>query len=124
LGVTLTRPIPVVDSEFRTFEDVSDWQPNITFSLGLGGRVFLTRWAAVFAELRMYGFPQQLESRSVAPLGNKCNSEESCGTAAWPYERANPETWLDPNKEFAINVMFQIGLSIFLPPTFEYRLPL
>lgn len=124
LGVTLTRPIAVIDAEFRDFSDTSDWNPNITFSVGLGGRIFLSRFLAIFLELRLYGFPQELENRNVAPLDDQCNSEATCGEASWPFERANPDTWLDDDGEFAINVMAQIGLSIFLPPTFNYRLPL
>ncbi len=123
LGVTLTRPIAVVDSEFRSFEDAGDYNPNITFSIGIGGRIFLSRFLAIFTELRVYGFPQDLENRNVAPLDHQCNSAEACGDS-WPYQRNNPDTWLDDDGEFAVNVMVQIGLSIFLPPTFEYRLPL
>jgi outer membrane beta-barrel protein len=124
LGVTFTRPIAVVDAEFRDFSETADWNPNITFSVGLGGRIFLSRFLAVFLELRLYGFPQELENRSVAPLDDQCTSQSSCGSEEWPYERANPDTWLDEDGEFAINVMAQVGLSIFLPPTFNYRLPL
>jgi outer membrane beta-barrel protein len=124
LGVTLTRPIAVVDAEFRDFSDISDWNPNITFSIGLGGRIFLSRFLAIFLELRLYGFPQELENRNVAPLDDQCNSEANCPSGSWPYERANRDTWLDDDGEFAINVMAQVGLSIFLPPTFNYRLPL
>jgi hypothetical protein len=124
LGVTLTRPIPVVDAEFRDFSNYSDWSPNITFSIAIGGRTFLTRWLAIFAELRMYGFPQPLEERRIAPLGDPCEQgEESC-PSNWDQQRANPETWLDEDGEFAVNVMVQVGLSFFVPPTFRYRLPL
>lgn len=126
LGVTMTRPIAVVDAEFRDFSNTSDWNPNITFSVGLGGRIFLSRFLAIFLELRLYGFPQELENRNVAPLDDQCTGPENCpgGEASWPYERANRDTWLDDDGEFAINVMAQVGLSIFLPPTFNYRLPL
>jgi hypothetical protein len=124
LGITMTRPIAVVDAEFRDFSDTSDYNVNITFNIGLGGRLFLTRFLAIFFELRLYGFPQPLENREVAPLDDPdCTSAENCGDS-WPYQRANPDTWLDEDGEFAVNVMAQIGLSIFLPPTFEYRLPL
>jgi len=124
LGVTLTRPLAVIDAEFRSFDEASYWHPNITFNIGIGGRIFLSRWLAIFAELRMYGFPQELENRQVAPLDDQCTSLEACGETAWPYERSNPDTWLDEDGEFAVNVMIQVGLSFFLPPTFEYHLPL
>lgn len=123
LGITMTRPIPVVDAEFRDFSETSDYNVNITFSIGLGGRIFLRRWLAFFAEFRLYGFPQPLENREVALLSDDCNSAESCGST-WPYQRSNPDTWLDEDGEFAVNVMVQLGLSIFLPPTFDYQLPL
>lgn len=119
LGVTSTRPIAVIDAEFRNFED---WNWNITFNIGLGGRIFIRRWLAIFAEVRLYGFPQPLEDRNIAPLSD-CNSSDLCGDT-WSDQRANPETWTDEDGEFAINVMTQIGISFFLPPTFEYQLPL
>jgi outer membrane beta-barrel protein len=119
LGVTTSRPIAVIDAEFREFDD---WNWNITFDIGLGGRIFLRRWLAIFAEVRLYGFPQSLESRTVAPLAD-CNRQENCPDT-WADQRANPNTWTDEDGEFAVNVMTQIGISIFLPPTFEYQLPL
>ncbi len=119
LGVTATRPIAVIDAEFREFED---WNWNITFNIGLGGRIFIRRWLAFFAELRMYGFPQPLEAREIAPLSD-CNSQQNCPDT-WRDQRANSATWTDEDGEFAVNVMAQIGVSFFLPPTFEYELPL
>jgi outer membrane beta-barrel protein len=119
LGVTATRPIAVIDAEFRQFED---WNWNITFDIGLGGRIFIRRWLAIFAELRLYGFPQPLEERRVAPLSD-CAIQANCSDT-WRDQRANPATWQDEDGEFAVNVMAQIGVSFFLPPTFQYQLPL
>ena len=36
---------------------------------------------------------------------------------------ANPSTWFDQNSHFTNNVQAQVGLSIFLPFSWEYRLP-
>ncbi len=35
----------------------------------------------------------------------------------------NPATWYDPNTHFTNDVQLQVGLSFFLPTSFEYRLP-
>jgi hypothetical protein len=35
----------------------------------------------------------------------------------------NPNTWYDPNTHFTNDVQLQVGLSFFLPTSFEYRLP-
>ena len=96
LGVTMTRPIAVVDAEFRDFSSTSDWNPNVTFSIGIGGRTFLTRWLAIFAELRLYGFPQPLEERRIAPLGDPCPQGRASSPwcdQTWSDQRANP-SWL------------------------------
>jgi len=121
LGVTMTRPVAAVDAEYRDFSEIDDWNVNVTFNIGIGGRTFLTRWLAIFAELRLYGFPQALEETNTVS-GIDCATASGCPN--WDQQRANPETWLDEDGEFAINVMAQVGLSIFLPPTFRYRLPL
>jgi len=35
----------------------------------------------------------------------------------------NPNTWYDTNTHFTNDVQMQLGVSIFLPTSFEYRLP-
>lgn len=103
VGLMRTRPVPVIDPEVRRF----DFDIRIAFNLGIGLRVFVTRWLAVFAELRNYMYLEQLESLSVA-LGE---------------QRTDPSTWTQSSLAFTNNVTAHLGLNIFLPPDFEYRLP-
>jgi hypothetical protein len=35
----------------------------------------------------------------------------------------NPAFWYDPNTHFTNDVQLQVGLSLFLPTSFEYTLP-
>ncbi|MGE3629577.1 MAG: outer membrane beta-barrel domain-containing protein, partial [Sandaracinaceae bacterium] len=62
VGLMRTRPVPVVDPEVRNF----DYDFRVAFNLGIGIRVFVTRWLAVFGEIRDYLYLEQLESLSVA----------------------------------------------------------
>jgi len=75
--------------------------------VGLGIRVFVTRFLAVFAELRDYAYLERLESLDVA-LGE---------------QRGDPATWLDDSPSLTNNVTAHLGLTLFFPFTFDYRLP-
>jgi outer membrane beta-barrel protein len=103
VGLMRTRPVPVVDPEVRRF----DFDIRIAFNLGIGLRVFVTRWLAIFAELRDYMYLEQLENLTVG-LGD---------------QRTDPTTWTQSSLAFTNNVTAHLGLTIFLPPDFEYRLP-
>jgi outer membrane beta-barrel protein len=103
VGIMNTRPLPVVDPEVRSF----NFDIRVAFNLGIGLRVFVTRWLAVFAELRNYMYLEQLENLDVA-LG---------------ADRTDPSTWTQSSPAFTSNVTAHIGLTIFLPFDFEYRLP-
>ncbi|MBL9024185.1 MAG: outer membrane beta-barrel domain-containing protein [Myxococcales bacterium] len=109
VGAISTRPIAVVDPDNRTF----DWKPKVTFNVGLGLRIFFNRWFAFTAELRDYIFFDELENQTIA---------QGVGTDGRPAAQ-DPETWLSEDLSFTNNVQGQIGLSFFLPPTWEYRLP-
>lgn len=109
VGAISTRPIAVVDPDNRTF----DWKPKVTFNVGLGLRIFFNRWFAFTAELRDYIFFDELENQTIA---------QGVGTDGRPLAQ-DPETWLSEDLSFTNNVQGQIGLSFFLPPTWEYRLP-
>ncbi|MGE3635901.1 MAG: outer membrane beta-barrel domain-containing protein, partial [Sandaracinaceae bacterium] len=76
-------------------------------NLGIGIRVFVTRWLAVFGEIRDYLYLEQLESLSVA-LGT---------------ERQNPNTWVQDSVAVTNNVTAHLGFTVFLPFDFEYHLP-
>lgn len=103
VGIMRTRPLPVVDPEVRSF----DFDIRVAFNVGIGLRVFITRWLAVFAEVRDYMYLEQLESLDVG-----------LGAA-----RSDPTTWTQSSPAFVNNVTAHIGLTFFLPFDFEYRLP-
>lgn len=103
VGIMRTRPLPVVDPEVRSF----DFDIRVAFNVGIGLRVFITRWLAIFAEVRDYMYLEQLESLDVA-LGQR---------------RSDPSTWTQSSPAFVNNVTTHIGLTFFLPFDFEYHLP-
>jgi hypothetical protein len=92
----------VVDPDNRTF----DWKPKLSFHVGGGLRIFFNRWFAAMFEVSDYIFFDELENPSV--------------------DTNNPQdksTWLAEGKSFTNNVQAQVGLSVFLPFSWEYRLP-
>jgi outer membrane beta-barrel protein len=101
VGAISTRPIPVIDPDNRLF----NFEPRLAFNAGLGIHVFLNRWFAVTAEMRDYIFNDQLEN-----------------TITVAGEEADESTWLG-EKKLTNNVQAQVGVSIFFPFSFEYRLP-
>jgi outer membrane beta-barrel protein len=101
VGAISTRPIAVIDPDNRTFE----FQPKVNFKLGGGLRIFFNRWLAAVVEVSDYVYWEQLENPTIA---------------------ADPtvsSTWLAPGTYVTNNVQAQVGLSFFLPFTWEYRLP-
>ncbi len=103
VGIMRTRPLPVVDPEVRSF----DFDIRVAFNVGIGLRVFITRWLAIFAEVRDYMYLEQVERLDVA-----------LGTG-----RTDSSTWTQSSPAFVNNVTAHIGLTFFLPADFEYRLP-
>jgi len=103
VGALRTRPIAVIDPDNRKFD--YDWR--LAFSIGIGLRVFLNRWFAVTAEVRDYIYIEQLEATTVAP------TQEG---------QRNPNTWFG-DKPLTNNFQAQLGISMFLPFSWEYRLP-
>ncbi|HKQ70652.1 MAG TPA: outer membrane beta-barrel domain-containing protein, partial [Polyangiaceae bacterium] len=101
VGAIAARPIAVVDPDNRSFK----WgDPKVDFNVGIGLRVFFNRWFAATLEVRDYIFFDKLENTVVA---------------------ANPtdeKTWYGDTK-LTNNVQAQLGVSIFLPFSWEYRLP-
>jgi outer membrane beta-barrel protein len=102
VGMIDTRPIAVIDPDNRNFS----FKPKINFDIGIGLRIFFNRWFAAILEIRDYMYSEEIESINVA-----------AGTAA-----ASPSTWFGPN-QFTNDVQAQVGISIFLPFSWEYRLP-
>lgn len=103
LGAVSTRPIAVVDPDNRTFK----YEPKLAFNAGIGVRVFFNRWLAAVLEVRDYIFPDKLESLSIDPN---------------PAKRSDEGTWYGDSK-ITNNVQAQVGIAVFLPATWEYRLP-
>jgi outer membrane beta-barrel protein len=101
VGALSTRPIPTVDPDNRTF----NYEPKLAFNAGLGLRVFFSRWFAADLEVRDYIFADKIEANTVA---------------------AKPEdssTWYDKQSRLTNNVQAQLGISVFIPFSFDYRLP-
>lgn len=103
VGALRTRPIAVIDPDNRKF----DYDFRLAFSIGFGLRIFLNRWLAVTAEIRDYIYIEQLENTQVGRT---------------QQEQRDPNTWFG-DKPLTNNVQAQLGISIFLPFSWEYRLP-
>ncbi len=104
VGVMRTRPVPVVDPEFRSF----DYSYKLSIgNPGLGLRVFLSKWLTVFLEGRTYPYLEKLENLSVA-LGDG---------------RKDDKTWKDTSNTLVWNVVASVGMTIYFPFKFDYKLP-
>jgi outer membrane beta-barrel protein len=103
VGVIDTRPIAVIDPDNRSFS----YKPKVDFDVGIGLRIFFNRWFAAILEIRDYIFNDQLENLNLAPT---------------PQGQVNPATWYG-NNQLTNDVQAQIGISVFLPFSWEYRLP-
>jgi outer membrane beta-barrel protein len=104
VGAISTRPIAVVDPDNRVFE----FEPKVDFRIGGGIRIFLNRWLSAVLEVSDYIFFDKLENPQISPGLDQAQ---------------NKDTWLAEGTSFTNNVQAQAGLSFFLPPTWEYRLP-
>jgi outer membrane beta-barrel protein len=113
LGAISTKPIAVIDPDNRTFS----YKPKLDVDVGIGLRIFLNRWFGVTLEIRDYIFNEQLEALTVGP-----NSTAASGQPPTPGSAQDPSTWYG-SSTITNNVQAQIGLSIFLPFSWEYRLP-
>jgi outer membrane beta-barrel protein len=103
VGAISTRPIPVVDPNERAFH----WgSPKVAFNAGIGLRIFFNRWFAATLEVRDYIFFDKLENHLPVP----------------PAQAKDQKTWYGDSK-LTNDVQAQVGVSIFLPFSWEYRLP-
>jgi outer membrane beta-barrel protein len=107
VGALSTRPIAVIDPDNRNFK----YKPKVDFNVGIGLRIFLNRWFAANLEVRDYIYNEQLENLSIAqgPIRSGTGPDES-------------SKWFGENR-LTNNVQAQLGVSIFLPFGWEYRLP-
>ncbi len=103
VGAIASRPIAVIDPDNRKF----DYEARVAFNIGFGLRIFLNRWFAVTTEIRDYIYIEQLENTTIA---------------ATQQEQQNRNTWFG-EKPLTNAVQAQLGISVFLPFSWEYRLP-
>lgn len=98
VGLTQTEVVPR-DPRFPGFTNL-----NITPNVGASMRFFLTKWATVNLGIRDYIMVDKFEPSERNPMTNATASQAE----------ANAEGSL------INNVMFQLGVSFWIPPTFEY----
>ncbi len=101
IGAISTRPISVIDPDYRSF----DYKPGVSFNAGLGLKIFFNRWFAAVLEVRDYIFFDELESLQI----NEAKREDE-------------STW-NGSTSLTNNVQAQLGVSVFVPFSFDYRLP-
>ncbi len=111
LGEIDTRPIAVIDPDNRSFSFV----PKLDFDIGIGLRIFFNRWFAFNLEVRDYIYNEALEATCIAPA-------TSCNSSNMGKLPTDPSTWIGSNS-ITNNVQAQLGISVFLPFSWEYRLP-
>lgn len=104
VGMMRTRPVAVVDPAVRSFD--FDWR--VAFNAGMGIRVFVTNYFAIFGELRDYLYLEKLENLTVQLGADRAGDKNA---------------WLDENATLTNNVTAQLGVTLFFPFTFEYRYP-
>jgi outer membrane beta-barrel protein len=102
VGALSSRPIPTVDPDNRSFK----WEPKLAFNAGIGLRVFFSRWFAADLEVRDYIFSDKIEATTVSVGKPK-----------------DENTWFDKKSRLTNNVQAQLGISVFIPFSFDYRLP-
>jgi len=112
VGLIRTKPIPVIDPDNRKF----DWNNLVDFDVGIGFRIFFNRWLAAIIEVRDIMFFDKIENYKVASGATTLPLNS-------PQNPLNPATWYDPSTHFTNDVQLQVGLSFFLPTSFDYRLP-
>jgi outer membrane beta-barrel protein len=110
VGAISTRPRAVIDPENRAFE----WKTKVAFNAGVGLRVFFNRWFGAFLEVRDYIYSEELENTNVER--QPTSGQPTAGTAK------DESTWLGESR-LTNAVQAQFGISIFLPFTWQYRLP-
>lgn len=113
VGAISTRPIVVFDPRYRDFS----FEPKLAFNAGIGVRIFFNRWFAGILELRDYIYQEDLEN--TADYDAMFGANEDAQQAAW---RSNEDNWIGESK-LTNNVQAQVGIAIFLPFSWEYRLP-
>jgi outer membrane beta-barrel protein len=109
VGAISTRPIATVDPDNRTFS----FSPKLDIHVGGGLRIFFNRWFAAVLEVSDYIFFDKLENPKIASGPNRNGKPPA----------QDESTWLADGTSFTNNVQAQLGFSVFLPFSWEYRLP-
>jgi outer membrane beta-barrel protein len=104
VGMLFSKPIPVIDPDNRKF----DFEGKLAFNLGVGLRIALNRWLAPTLEIRDIFYPEKIEALTVAPT---------------QAQQQDKSTWLENSSKLTNHFQAQLGISIFLPFSWEYRLP-
>ena len=115
LGAISTRPIVVFDPRYRNFS----FGVKPALNVGIGARIFFNRWFAAVIELRDYLYIEELENLENYDVMAEGSQENKAAASEW---RKNSDNWTD-RKPLTNNVQAQVGISIFLPFSWEYRLP-
>lgn len=103
VGLIRTKPLSVIDPDNRSFPD---WNNLVNFDVGIGFRIFFNRWLAAILEVRDLIYSEKIENLKIDTV-NPTNKSE----------------WFDTGTHITNNVQLQVGLSFFLPTSFDYRLP-
>lgn len=121
VGAFMSQVIPVKRSDpaFNTISAI--------FDIGVGSRLFLTRWLALNAFLKLYGYPDTFEpvaNASFTRSGAGCSTYlagQTAGTQAFEdsYTQCRKD---NGSTTLVMDVQFGLGLSIFLPPKFDYKM--
>ena len=111
VGLIRTEPIAVIDPDNRKFT----WNNYVNFDVGIGVRIFFTRWLAAVAEVRDIVFFDKIEALTIAQGSTTLPQND-------PNNPLNPKTWYDSGTHPTNDIQLQVGLSIFLPTSFEYKL--
>ena len=115
-GFMSTRPIPVFDPDYRNFS----YKVKPAGNVGIGLRIFFYRWMAAILELRDYIYQEELENihRTTSdPVAGGATCSGALGV------RHNDEKYWICDKKLTNAIQAQVGVSFFLPTTFDYRLP-
>jgi len=81
---------------------------KLAFNAGVGLRIFFNRWFAAMLEMRDYIYSEKLENLTVG---------------ATQQEQQDKSKWFATSGQITNNVQAQLGVSVFLPFSWEYRLP-
>jgi outer membrane beta-barrel protein len=109
IGAISTRPKAVIDPENRAFQ----YKAKVAFNAGAGFRVFFNRWFSAFLEVRDYVYSEALEATAVGSATLPASASNSA---------KNPNTWFGESR-LTNAIQAQFGISIFLPLTWQYKLP-